>query len=519
MKNRTVLKQLIGRVAILVILLIAVFGLAYLNINNLYLKFDEAEQMTQIKQYDKILAKKEFSSYPYQKLFGSDSVFWVLDSSGRSVYSADGQSHCIDANDLLYINDLKQYAYRSVIHYSGEDGRKYTGVFIQYADMSESGQMIIIDENQIVSNSSILNHHQLSEEELNYLTGNPVMLGRYQFAADDGNTYTMIVNSDGMLNGVYNDIEQRTLQMLAGVLIVALLLIGFFILDMRYRIIRPLVVLDKAIQDMETEGKASIEEYKGPKEYADIFNEFNDMSRKIADANKASRQHQQDKLDFYNGISHDLKTPITVIKGYTQALKDGTIEEESVDRTLTLIDEKADELNEMINQFYHYNITDHSAFQYHLEAVSADEYIRTVMIRKLAEIENKNMTLELDLQAAGAVIEIDRSEFRRAIDNIINNAIKHNAGNTQIRMLSSFCENSYILLIEDDGKGIDTAAAEKIFEPFVSSSANGLYGNGLGLSVARKIIEDHHGEIILDESDGKYRTVFKIVIPSNLKKM
>ncbi len=518
MKNKTILKQLVGRVAILVILLVAVFGLAYVNIGNLYQNYSEAEQTARFKKYDSILEKMEFASYPYQKLFGSDSVFWVLNSDGESVYSADQASHHIDAENLACINDLNQYTYRSVISYTGEDGREYTCVLDQNVGSSQDGKMIIIDGDRTMINYSIMNNSSLSEEQLGYLTGNPIMLGKYEFQANDGNTYTMIVNGDGVLNGIGSEIEQSTLQILIGVLIVALILIGIFILDMRHRIIRPLVVLDKAIQDMETEGTASIEEYKGPREYTDIFNEFNEMSSRIAEANEQQRRHQQDKLDFYNGISHDLKTPITVIKGYTLALKDGTIARDRVDSTLTLINDKADELTEMINQFYRYNITDHSAFQYHLEEVYADEYIRTVMIRKLAEIENKKMNLELDLHAEMTVITVDKVEFRRSIDNIINNAIKHNDEGTSITLSSVFSEGHYTLLIQDDGKGIDAAAAGKIFEPFVSSGANGLYGNGLGLSVSRKIVEDMHGVITLEQPGEEFKTTFKIVMPAILKK-
>ncbi|MEA5011599.1 MAG: HAMP domain-containing sensor histidine kinase [Angelakisella sp.] len=153
-------------------------------------------------------------------------------------------------------------------------------------------------------------------------------------------------------------------------------------------------------------------------------------------------------------ISHDIKTPITVVQGYAKELCDGVIPVDERAKYLKTIEQKASGLNDLINTFYEYSKLEHPAYTLTQESVDICNYLRDYVAEQYAELELSGFTLEVDIPEEHIPCSIDRIQLRRAFANIIGNATKHNkAGTTLCFTLTPQADHARILLM-DDGVGI-----------------------------------------------------------------
>ncbi|QHI73002.1 sensor histidine kinase [Aminipila terrae] len=220
-------------------------------------------------------------------------------------------------------------------------------------------------------------------------------------------------------------------------------------------------------------------------------------------------------------ISHDLKTPITTIQGYAKALADGMIAEEEQKKYLNKIYNKSIELTDLINTFYEYSKLEHPDFSFCFESIEIYEFLREYLAERYEEISDKGFELELDIPEDHAFCNVDKFQLKRAFDNIVNNSIKHNPKGTRLFINVTMDEqqslNKFVrIVIADNGVGIPQELTASIFDPFVvgDDSRTSKQGSGLGLSISRKIIEGHGGNIALETGEEKgYKTAFKIFIP------
>ena len=214
-------------------------------------------------------------------------------------------------------------------------------------------------------------------------------------------------------------------------------------------------------------------------------------------------------------IAHDLRTPITTIAGYSKALNDDmVISEEKKKEYLQAIENKSARMNDLINLLFEYVRLDSENYGLRRDEIDLPELIRTVAASLYSDVEEKGMEFQIAIPEEVHMVSLDRVQFSRVVVNLINNAIKHNEAGTTISLEMKQEKGKTLILVSDDGGLIPTFLAEHIFEPFAMGDASrtAQSGSGLGLSIAKKIVEMHGWTLELKQYYEENRKSFIIEI-------
>lgn len=214
-------------------------------------------------------------------------------------------------------------------------------------------------------------------------------------------------------------------------------------------------------------------------------------------------------------IAHDLRTPITTIAGYSKALNDGLItSDEKRKEYLDAIENKAERMSDLITLLFDYVRLDSDNFSLKKEKTDLTELLRENAALLYADVEEKRMEFEIEIPEEKYELEVDKLQFSRVIVNLINNALKHNEAGTVVTLKMERNENEVQIWVTDNGTLIPPMIADHIFEPFVVADASreSKGGSGLGLSIAKKIVEMHGWTIELKQYYEEYKKSFVIKI-------
>lgn len=232
--------------------------------------------------------------------------------------------------------------------------------------------------------------------------------------------------------------------------------------------------------------------------------------RKVEEIRSFDREQREQYIKRRNlllsDVAHDLKTPITTISGYAQALNEGIVESPEKQREyLKVIYQKSLQMNQLITVLFDYVKLDSEGFELKTESVDLAEFLREAGAEMYSDIENGGMELLVELPEKECSVMADKAQLMRAVLNLLANAVKHNPKGTKIRIsleeLSGY-EEGWKVQIADTGSRIEKELEEHLFEPFVmgDESRNSRAGSGLGLSIAAKIVEMHGGTLSLDQN-------------------
>lgn len=269
---------------------------------------------------------------------------------------------------------------------------------------------------------------------------------------------------------------------------------------------KPLVKIEDGIKNMTDGNLENKIDFYSYYELNKIKDAFNFMTDKLDKSEKERLNIEESKKNMIRDISHDIKTPITSILGYSKAIveKEDMTEEER-DTYLKYIYNKTTRVGYLINELFKFVELDSP--NYKLNKVKRDyiEFIREVVLLHYKDIEDKKFNLELYLCEDEILLEFDDKNMERAISNLIINAIKYNNENTTLKIIVKSEENRIITCIEDDGVGIEEDILKYLFNEFVrgDKSRSSIGGSGLGLAITKKIVELHGGSINVQSEFGK----------------
>lgn len=294
-----------------------------------------------------------------------------------------------------------------------------------------------------------------------------------------------------------------------------LALIGSFIYITKRRLKQYLGELNKAIHDLPNEERKAEISYIGPKEFQEIYDSFNEISEQLHHSRQEQRQLSKSKQRMISDISHDLKTPVTTISGFSKALLDDVTSPEEQRHYLEIIYKKSLHLSELVDLFYEYSRMDHPDFVLHMQQGDFCKFLQIHLSQRYMELEESGFFLEVDLPEEPVMLTFDRMQMTRSIDNLINNVVKHNISGAEILVSLYYESEKVILIIADNGIGIPESLKNSLFDPFTTAdySRNHSKGSGLGLSITKKIVERHGGTIRLLPSEKHWHTRFEIQIP------
>lgn len=345
----------------------------------------------------------------------------------------------------------------------------------------------------------------------------------YAFRGKDGRDYMCIVkfsSLSGQVNEAFkpqinlnfdvkNPLDRLIITTLAeSALLLLIMTILFFILFSKITsktVTKPLTYIREGLDKM-TKGDLNTRiNFNSHYEFTEIKDSFNYMAERLQTSERDREEAEKSKKRMIMDISHDLKTPITSIAGYSKALCEGMAEdEESRRKYLTYIHDKAIRMTKLIDDLFRFSKMDDSEFKLNKQPSDIVEFLREVIALNYGEIEIKEIELDINLPQEEIIYSFDKVELDRALTNIITNMVKYNPKGTEA-FIELVEEEGIKIRIGDKGVGMSKDLKATVFDAFVrgESARKTDGGTGLGLAIAKKIVELHGGKIHLETEEGK----------------
>lgn len=436
-------------------------------------------------------------------------------------------------------NSLKQimYSTQEYIRYKLEvnstNDKKLTlrneeGYYIvKYISLNYECQCSLLDLNYEPMEGNISNENNIISENSNKAAaqGKAVVdLNYTESGIDTGLAYPIYFNDEyiGIVNIAKSyDSEyksySRTLK------IINIIEIGIFLVIFVFLFIRTTKITEPITKLTEATKKFSIGEYnidvnqKGKDEVAILSREFAMMGNKIKEQIEAINAEkakvdmmEKSRREFFNSVTHELKTPLTAISGYAQLLLSDMVRDKDFHkRALERIYAESERLYNLV-----LDLIDVSKGLY-----TANEDFTEVDIKKLItqictdmNFKAKRYSLNIVNNLCEGTVKVQESKIRQVIINVLDNAIKYSTNGKDIYVNSSISDNKYIIEIVNTSTPIPQDIYENIFEPFVKSKSNSTADSrGMGLFLCKEILNDHDGEISIKNGE-----IIKVTIALNI---
>ncbi len=317
------------------------------------------------------------------------------------------------------------------------------------------------------------------------------------------NLYIFVSSSLIPLDSTVNIIEQQLIIVSVVVLFLSII-IAYFISK---RLSNPIIKISKAAK-LISKGKlrTNFETTSDIKELVDLTNALNDMKDELAKTEELQK-------DLMANVSHDLKTPLTMIKAYAELILDINInDEEKCKNNLNTIIEEVNRLNNLVN-----DILVLTKVENNLEKLEKSEFDLIKLIKKIVKQHNiyvikDGFSIEfIHDNIDELIIEADKKKIEQVIYNLLNNALNYTGDDKKVIIKVVAGTNDYTVMVIDSGKGIDKKEIDHIFDRYYRSKKNHkryVYGTGLGLSIVKNILLLHNYEYGVTSKKNKGSTFY-----------
>lgn len=325
------------------------------------------------------------------------------------------------------------------------------------------------------------------------------------FFFTDGGEGTVLVITD--LNILVPQLKSLAVQSVIAFMIIIFVTAALLILWIYNSILKPLNILRIATNKMK-EGNLDIRvESYSEDEIGQLCEDFEEMRIRLKELIEDRLQNEENMKEMMSNISHDLKTPLTTIMGYTEGLIDGVADtRDKQEKYLRTIVMKARDMVSLVDELSFYAKIDNNTIPYLFKNINLKDYFADCIEELRLELSERGIRVE-ELNNADSSIEVmaDSEQLKRVINNIVGNSVKYMRQAEGIIKFSIIDIGDYIQVdIEDNGVGIQDKDMPYIFERFyradISRGSRG--GSGLGLAISKKIIEDHTGKIWAESKPG-----------------
>ncbi|SCY42090.1 HAMP domain-containing protein [Pseudobutyrivibrio sp. AR14] len=256
----------------------------------------------------------------------------------------------------------------------------------------------------------------------------------------------------------------------------------------------------------------------GTDEMSEVCNAFEDMRVRLKNNAKDRLEDEAEQRALISNIAHDLKTPITAIKGYAEGMLDGVADTpEKREKYIRTIYNKANEMNTLINELTLYSNIDTNKIPYNFQKLNIHSYFEDCIEELGMDLENQHIRLDYANYVDPDVIIIaDPEQLGRIIHNIVSNSVKYMRADVASRIAITIKDVGDFVQIEvaDNGKGIATKDLPYVFDRFYRADASrnsAAGGSGIGLSIVKKIVEDHGGKIWVTSKENEGTTMYFVI--------
>ena len=333
-----------------------------------------------------------------------------------------------------------------------------------------------------------------------------VLVKQVDFVSDDKNKCSAFIVTD--VTSMLPEVSQFLKDILVAVIVI-LVITGALLVVWIYRGIKiPLVKMQKATKNIK-EGNLDFRLIPDTDdELGQLCQDFEEMRKRLKDNAEEKLAYDKESKELISNISHDLKTPITAIKGYVEGIMDGVADTpEKMEKYIRTIYNKANEMDLLINELTLYSKIDTNRIPYNFTTLSVNEYFDDCAEDLKLELEQRDVEfgyfnyVEEDIRIIG-----DAEQLKRVINNIVTNSLKYMDKkrariNLRVKDVGDFIQ----VELEDNGKGIAAKDLPNIFDRFYRTDASrnsSKGGSGIGLSIVKKIIEEHGGKIWATSREG-----------------
>ena len=289
------------------------------------------------------------------------------------------------------------------------------------------------------------------------------------------------------------------------VIVLALCVVAVFLaLWMYWSIVDPLKKVQLATENIKNgnlDFKLKLSNKKKKDEISELYEDFEEMRKRLKD--NAEEKVEADKRDkeFISNISHDLKTPLTSIRGYCEGIMDGVASTpEKMDKYVRTIYTKTNEMDDLINQLTLYSNIERKSVPFDFNEVSAEEFFGDCAKALELELDAQNIHFAYDNRLReDCRLVVDEEQIRRVMNNIVSNSVKYaHVSPLEITMKVEDAWSEIRVSLADNGVGIAPKDLPHIFDRFYradSSRNRSTGGSGIGLSIVKSIIEEHGGSV------------------------
>jgi signal transduction histidine kinase len=249
---------------------------------------------------------------------------------------------------------------------------------------------------------------------------------------------------------------------------------------------------------------------QGNGEIAHLARSFNEMAEQVQRSNRVLK-------DFVANVSHDLRTPLTMITGFSQALLDGTAQPEDVSESADVIHEESLKMQRMVDDLLQLTRLESGLLHFQTTPVDTHAFVQSVVERvRRAHIDAPGAELRNQISPGIPPVAIDREQMERALRNLVENALQYTPSDGSVTVRGAIIGRGWVeLSVADTGMGIPQTDLPRVFERFYRSdkSRERAHGHsGLGLAIAREIVEGHGGQIRVESEPGR-GTTFSFTVP------
>jgi len=388
--------------------------------------------------------------------------------------------------DVLY-NDIESFGMEEAVKISSTEI-----VYIEYINPD----LLVLDS----YNSSHEPGYQYEQDELEEILDN-----YYEVILFYPNEFTdemLLINAPEFFS--QPEVSDLIVTAIILYLIFLMILLYFYSKMTSKRIIEPIQELNDAVSQIAEGNYTPRIVYESGNELGHLKKAIVDMAHTIEEGIEMRAQSEESRKQLILNISHDLKTPLTNIRGYAETISAETeMHPESFRTYIDIIRSNSIRADLLIHDLFELSKIESGEMGLHLKTFDLCEDLRRMIILHVPELEDQQMTYSIDIPSEKLWVSADKIRLDRAIGNIMINSIRYSGANSHLEVRVRKVLNRVEIIIEDNGVGMSHDLADTIFDPFVrADQARNINsgGSGLGLAITRSIIEKHKGSIELDRT-------------------
>lgn len=455
-------------------------------------------------------------------------------------YGITGADYTIITNPINALNKVTEPTYQQISITVNRNPKQMEDVeFLQEVNKD----LIIVNSYLVVQKGEVITYQgeHLSEHLMEvlpsleaqdsdakngiYMGGDiQVLIKQIDFRYSDGELGRAFIITN--VNDAIPEVREYISNMLVAIVLILALTAGVMIIWIYRGVAIPLGRMKIATQNIK-DGNLDFElEVEAEDEIGQLCRDFEEMRIRLKDTATEKVENDKRSKELISNISHDLKTPITAIKGYVEGIMDGVADTpEKMERYIRTIYNKANDMDMLINELTLYSKIDANRIPYNFSTLSVNEYFDDCAADLKIDIESRGIAFDyLNYVDEPVKIIADAEQLKRVINNIISNAAKYMDKREKMIHLRVKDVGDFVQVeIEDNGKGIGSKELPYIFERFYRTDASrnsATGGSGIGLSIVKKIIEEHGGKIWATSKEGTGTVMYFVIrkyqeVPAN----